>query len=67
MFSVLQEEGFAASEKERYKAALDDKCKATCAGDDKPDVIDPVRAHLEQSRDMINQNSVHVQLIKFRG
>ncbi|XP_056348840.1 uncharacterized protein C11orf16 homolog [Oenanthe melanoleuca] len=46
---LLREEGFAASEKQRYKAASDDKCKVTCAGDDKPDVIDPVRAHLQQA------------------
>ncbi|KAL2310207.1 hypothetical protein Nmel_006454 [Mimus melanotis] len=45
----LKEESFAASGKQRYKAVSDDKCKVTCAGDDKPDVIDPVRAHLQQS------------------
>lgn len=55
MFSVLQEEGFAASEKQRYKAASDDKCKVTCAGDDKPDVTDLVRAHLQQSRERHDQ------------
>ncbi|XP_068050253.1 LOW QUALITY PROTEIN: uncharacterized protein C11orf16 homolog [Anomalospiza imberbis] len=52
----LREEGFAASEEQRYKAASEDECKVTCVGDDKPDVTDPVRAHLQQSREreMIN-------------
>ncbi|XP_066042955.1 uncharacterized protein C11orf16 homolog [Chamaea fasciata] len=47
----LREEGSAASGKQRYKAVSDDKCKVTCVEDDKPDVIDPVRAHLQQSRE----------------
>ncbi|KAM4777792.1 uncharacterized protein C11orf16 homolog isoform 1-T1 [Cyanocitta cristata] len=50
-----REEGFAASEEQRYKAASDDKCKVTGAGDDKPDVTDLVRAHLEQSRERHDQ------------
>ncbi|XP_059704860.1 uncharacterized protein C11orf16 homolog isoform X2 [Haemorhous mexicanus] len=50
----LREEGFAASE-QRYKAASDDKCEATCVGDDKPDVTDPARAHLQQSRERHDQ------------
>ncbi|XP_072785740.1 uncharacterized protein C11orf16 homolog isoform X1 [Taeniopygia guttata] len=51
----LREESFAASEEQRYKAASDDKCKVTCVGDDKPDVTDPVRAHLQQSRERHDQ------------
>ncbi|XP_062350424.1 uncharacterized protein C11orf16 homolog [Cinclus cinclus] len=49
----FREEGFAASEKQRYKAASNDK--QSCDGDDKPDVIDPVRAHLQQSRERHDQ------------
>uniref|UniRef100_A0A8C9MQT8 DUF4537 domain-containing protein n=1 Tax=Serinus canaria TaxID=9135 RepID=A0A8C9MQT8_SERCA len=51
----LREEGFAASEEQSYKAASDDKCEATCVGDDKPDVTDPARAHLQQSRERHDQ------------
>ncbi|XP_009956254.1 PREDICTED: uncharacterized protein C11orf16 homolog, partial [Leptosomus discolor] len=44
----LREEGFAASEEQRYKTARkktesDDRCKATCIGDNKPDDTDHVR------------------------
>ncbi|XP_027740304.1 uncharacterized protein C11orf16 homolog isoform X1 [Empidonax traillii] len=51
----LGEEGFAASEKRRNKRASDNKCKATCVGDDKLDVTDHVRARLQQSRDKHDQ------------
>ncbi|KAM6322042.1 uncharacterized protein C11orf16 homolog [Podargus strigoides] len=77
----LGEEGFAASEKQRYETARrklesDDKCKATCIGDNKFDDTDHVRrgerennsrelACNKAERDMINQNSINVQLIKF--
>ncbi|KAL9849692.1 uncharacterized protein C11orf16 homolog isoform 1-T1 [Geothlypis trichas] len=53
-FKPSLREGFAASE-QRYKAASDDKCEATCVGDDKPDVTDPVRARLQQSRERHDQ------------
>ncbi|XP_054489958.2 uncharacterized protein C11orf16 homolog isoform X2 [Agelaius phoeniceus] len=53
-FKPSLREGFAASE-QRYNAASDDKCEATCVGDDKPDVTDPARAHLQQSRERHDQ------------
>ncbi|KAF2977096.1 hypothetical protein EK904_007881 [Melospiza melodia maxima] len=53
-FKPSWREGFAASE-QRYKAASDDKCEGTCVGDDKPDVTDLVRAHLQQSRERHHQ------------
>lgn len=48
MFSVLQEEGFEASEKQRYKTARkktesDDNCKVTCTEGNKLDDTDHVR------------------------
>ncbi|XP_050754413.1 uncharacterized protein C11orf16 homolog [Gymnogyps californianus] len=53
----LGEEGFAASEKQRYKTARkktesDDKCEVTCIGDNK---LDNQRAHLQQSRERHDQ------------
>ncbi|KAM4898255.1 uncharacterized protein C11orf16 homolog [Sylvia borin] len=50
-FEPSFKEGSAASEKQGYKAVSDEKCKVTCVEDDKLDVIDPVRAHLQQSRE----------------
>ncbi|XP_039563676.1 LOW QUALITY PROTEIN: uncharacterized protein C11orf16 homolog [Passer montanus] len=54
-FKPSLREGFAASEEQRYKAASDDKCEVTCAGADKPDVTESVRAHLQQSRERHDQ------------
>ncbi|CAN8214626.1 unnamed protein product [Coccothraustes coccothraustes] len=54
-FKSSLREGFAASQEQRYKPASDDKCEATCVGDDKPDVTDPVRAHFQQSRERHDQ------------
>ncbi|XP_062475810.1 uncharacterized protein C11orf16 homolog [Pezoporus occidentalis] len=79
LFSVRQEEGFEASEKQRYKTArkkieLDDKHKATYIQDDKLDDTDHVRREqteksvksslATEQRDTISQNSIKVQLMK---
>ncbi|RMC12229.1 hypothetical protein DUI87_09740 [Hirundo rustica rustica] len=68
----LREEGSAVSEKQGYRAASDDKCEVTCVGDEEPDITDPVRAHLQQSRERHNQpefstcTSDQVQGLKFQ-
>ncbi|XP_064308745.1 uncharacterized protein C11orf16 homolog [Phalacrocorax carbo] len=76
----LGEEGFAASEKQRCKTARkkteSDKCKATCTGDEKLDDMNHVRTDRKNikeptcnkaERDMIDQNSINVQPMKFRS
>ncbi|XP_061236138.1 LOW QUALITY PROTEIN: uncharacterized protein C11orf16 homolog [Neopsephotus bourkii] len=82
LYSVFQEEGFEASEKQRCKTArkkieLDDKHKATYIQDDKLDNTDHVRREqteksvksslATEQRDTISQNSMKVQLMKLRS